>query len=163
MTHYVKSISTEPFELFGGTVTLSFEDRMSLSDAQFLHPSVTAAITAGKLVETNQLDYVKRGGEYPVTNTDKQLVRNENTSVDTELGAVHIHLYPRPQKGCKHVISPAEPAWETNHVYLHSDLPITGKSDPTPDDSLPYVLDISVTVLIIYVGDEDGWRVMPQS
>lgn len=155
MTHYVKSMGD--VTLFEGSVVLSIDDRVQLSDAQFATSEVQGYITSGTLIEITAEEAYKAKGDYPVVNSDRQLTQHENVSVDTTLGSVRLKLYPKPRNGTSHYVLPAKLTWETNHVRLlvaNPSYPIMGQSDW-------YDLDVSVGVYIIFVGGATGWRVMP--
>lgn len=155
MSHYIKAL--QQVSLFDGAISLSVDDRILLQDAQFEHVDVQDAITAGQVVEITAEEAIKFHGAYPVTNTDRQLTKNENISVDTTLGMVRVSVYPRPRSGYAHYIMPAKLTWETNHVRL----PVSNPAYPIMGQVDWYDLDISAGVYILYVDDVIGWRVTP--
>jgi len=155
MSHYIKALA--PVTLFDGAISMSIDDRILLSDPQFALAEVQNAITLGKIEEISATDAIKFKGAYPVTNTDRQLTKNENISVDTTLGAVTIRVFPQPRKGYAHYIMPAKMTWENFHVRLE----VTNPAYPIMGQVDWYDLDISVGVYVLYVDDIIGWRVVP--
>lgn len=155
MSHYIKALTQ--VSLFDGAISMSVDDRIVLSDLQFALQEVQDAILAGSIDEISAEEAIKFKGAFPVTNTDRQLTKNENISVDTTLGAVVLKLYPHPRKGYAHYIMPAKMTWETHHVRLL----VTNPVYPIMNQVDWYDLDISVGVYALYVDDSIGWRIVP--
>lgn len=156
MAHYIKALQNE-VTLFDGAITMSIDDRLRLTDSQFAMDDVQNAISDNKVVEITASEAVKFRGAFPVTNTDRQLTKNENISVDTTLGVVRIRLYPNPKKGYAHYLLPAELTWENYAVRLevvNPAYPIMGQADW-------YDLDISVGVYLLFIDESIGWRAIP--
>lgn len=155
MAHYIKALAQVTF--FEGSMSLSIDDRVRLTDSQFGLQEIQDAITEGSVVEISAQDAIKFRGAFPVTNTDRQLTKNENISVDTTLGMVHIRLYPNPRKGYAHYILPAELTWEDFAVRID----VTNPTHPVMSQADWYDLDISVGVYLLYVDESIGWRAIP--
>lgn len=154
-THYVKA--TEEVTLFNGSIALTIDDRIALTQSQFNTSDVQTAITNGSLVELTAEEAALFKGNYTVIKSDKQLIKGENVSVDTKLGIVHVTLYPNPKPGYSHYILPVDNTWGPDPKFvarIHSDKPIM-------TDTEYYDLDASVPIFFLYVGGSIGWQVIP--
>lgn len=156
MAHYIKALQNE-VTLFDGAITMSIDDRLRLTDSQFAMADVQDALSDNKVVEITALEAIKFRGAFPVTNTDRQLTKNENISVDTTLGVVRIRLYPNPKKGYAHYILPAEFTWENFAVRLE----VVNPAYPIMAQADWYDLDISVGVYLLFIDESIGWRAIP--
>lgn len=155
--HYVKATTT--ITLFNGTVRLGLDEIIVLSPAQFITAEVTTLVTSGDLIELSEGQAEKIKGTFPVTNTDRQLTKNENVSVNTALGIVNIQLYPDPKAGYSHYLLPAENTWGDSVSPLKFPVRVTAV-DPIMSDTEHYDIDISVPVFFLFVGGTIGWEVI---